>query len=206
MTASRNVSRAIARSRAVRARLARSRRRKWARVACLGGLVVFPIRWTLAEPAGAVVEAAVGKAQDLADLLSERSPGMRTQDELTKHVRAAPKVRTPSKPAAHPQAPALVGVLQPPLVPVEVAFAEPPPFSPPTTLQTFLASTPGFTPPGDNHDGPATLPSAQPRQVVPPTSAVPEPGTWAMMLMGFGLIAWRVRRRPATARLPRSSL
>jgi hypothetical protein len=37
----------------------------------------------------------------------------------------------------------------------------------------------------------------------PPTSpelipAVPEPGTWAMTLLGFGFIGWRIRReKPA---------
>jgi len=198
-TARRNVSRAIARSRAVRARVARRRRRNAALVACLVGVVGLPIGWTLAEPAGAVVEAAVGKAQDLADLLSQRSPGTRTQDELTKHARAAPKLRIAPKPAAHPQAPALVDLFQPRLVSVEVASTEPPPFSPPATLQTLLASTPGSTPPGDTKGGSATFPSSEPRELVPPTSAVPEPGTWAMMLMGFGLIAWRVRRRAAVA-------
>src|SRR6476469_7192815 len=129
MTASRNVSRAIARSRAVRAGLARRRRRTAALVACLVGVAGLPIAWTLAEPAGAVVEAAVSKAQDLADLLSQRSPGTRTQDELTKHALAAPKIRTHPKqvaPRAVPDGPktaALVELLLPP-VPVEIASAQ----------------------------------------------------------------------------------
>jgi hypothetical protein len=193
--------------------LARRRRRNAALVACLVGVVGLPIGWTLAERAGAVVEAAVSKAQDLADLLSERSPGMRTQDELTKHVRAAPKVRAHPKPGAHravpdgPKTAALVDLLVP-LAPVEIASAQlPPPFAPPPTLGAVLASTPGFTPPVGSPGGTATLPSSEPREVLPPTSAVPEPGTWAMMLMGFGLIAWRVRRRrPAAAKLGPSSL
>jgi hypothetical protein len=29
-------------------------------------------------------------------------------------------------------------------------------------------------------------------------SAVPEPGTWAMMLLGFGAIGWSLRRREET--------
>jgi hypothetical protein len=35
--------------------------------------------------------------------------------------------------------------------------------------------------------------------VTPPVitpQAVPEPGTWALMLLGFGLIGWILRRRP----------
>jgi hypothetical protein len=194
--------------------MAHRRRRTAALVACLVGVVGLPIAWTLAEPAGAVVEAAVSKAQDLADLLSERSPGARTQDELTKHPRAAANIRTHPKQAAPRTAPdgpktgALVDLLLLPPVPVEIASAQlPPPFAPPPTLGAVLASTPGFTPPVGSPGGSATLPSSEPREVLPPTSAVPEPGTWGMMLMGFGLIAWRVRRRrPAGAKLGRSSL
>ena len=32
-------------------------------------------------------------------------------------------------------------------------------------------------------------------------NAVPEPGTWAMMLLGFGAIGYGMRRRRAPARL-----
>jgi hypothetical protein len=167
----------------------------------------------MAEPAGAVVEAAVSKAQDLADLLSERSPGTRTEDQLTKHPRAAAKPRTHLKlgvPPIAPDAPktaALVDLLLPAAVPVEIASAElPPPFAPPT-LGAVLASTPGFTPPVGSPGGMATFPSSEPREALPPASAVPEPGTWATMLIGFGLIAWRVRRRrPSAAKLRRAPL
>jgi hypothetical protein len=164
----------------------------------------------MAEPAQAVAEAAVSKAQDLADLLNQRSPGTRTQDELTKHARAAAKIRTQPKriaPAAHPTvtgvptASALVDLLQPPTVPVEIASAELPPLlGAPPTLGAILGSTPGFTPPGNNNGGTATFPSSEPREVIPPTSAVPEPGTWATMLLGFGLIGWQIRRRRSSAR------
>jgi hypothetical protein len=33
------------------------------------------------------------------------------------------------------------------------------------------------------------------------TNAVPEPGTWAMMLLGFGAIGWAVRRQRVTQAL-----
>jgi hypothetical protein len=174
----------------------------------------LPVAWTFAEPARAVAQATADKVQDLADLLSERSPGVRTQDELTKHPRAAAKARThpkPAAPAAHPDTPktaTLVDLLQPPLAPMEIASVElPAPLAPPPTVGTVLASMPGFTPPGDSHGGSVTFPSSEPREALPPTSAVPEPGTWAIMLMGFGLIAWRVRRRrPATGKLKRAPL
>jgi hypothetical protein len=37
--------------------------------------------------------------------------------------------------------------------------------------------------------------------VTPPTGAVPEPGTWAMMLMGFGAVGTAMRRRRRQAKL-----
>lgn len=60
------------------------------------------------------------------------------------------------------------------------------PASNPTfTLGTFNLSG-GFT------AGPATLTISQ------AVAAVPEPGTWAMMLLGFGAIGFAVRRRRST--------
>ena len=204
---SRNVSRAIARSRAVRTTVARRRRRAVALVACLAAIVGLPIAWIMAEPATAVAAAVASEAQDLANLLSQRSPGTRTQAELTKHARVASKTRTPPRTAAPAGRPAfpgipataeLVDLLQPPLAPVGVVSEGlQPPLAPPPTLGAVLASAPGdqaFTPPGGG-GGTAHYPTVQPREELPPTSAVPEPGTWAMMLTGFGLIAWRVRRR-----------
>ena len=159
--------------------------------------------------------AVASEARDLADLLSQRSPGTRTQAELTKHARVASKIRTPPKaatparPPIFPGIPAtaeLVDLLQPPIAPVGVVSEGlQPPLAPPPTLGAILASAPGdqaFTPPGGG-GGQQSNPTAQPREELPLTSAVPEPGTWAMMLMGFGLIAWRVRRRrpsPTSAR------
>jgi hypothetical protein len=162
----------------------------------------------LAQPAQAVVAAAVSKAEDLADLLGQRSPGTRTQDQLTKHARTAAKARVHPKVAApHPLAPdgpttdALVDLLLPREVPVEIASVELPQLLAPTpTLASILETTPGVTPPGGEGGGSRTFPSSEPREVIPPTSAVPEPGTWAMMLMGFGLVAWRVKRRRPTVR------
>ena len=169
----------------------------------------------MAEPAGAVVEAAVNKAQDLAELLGKRSPGTRTEAALTKtrHARALGKVRTQPRDVGNSAAPAgpatsaLVDLLLPPIAPVEIASWQPP--TAPPTLGEIFASTPGdqaFTPPGEG-DGRVTFPSSEPREQLPPTSAVPEPGTWATMLLGFGLIAWRVRRRrPSAAKVRRAQL
>jgi len=177
--------------------------------ASLGLVVGLPVAWIMAEPAAAVVASVASQARDLADLIGERSPGTRTQAELTKHARAAanirqqPKVAVPTSGAAKPHGPTaseLVDVLSPPLAPVGVvADGLPPPLAPPPTLNTILASAPAdqsFMPPSDG-GGPAHFPTTEPREPLSPTSAVPEPGTWAMMLMGFGLVAWRVRRRRA---------
>ena len=168
----------------------------------------------MAEPAQAVIEAAVSKAEDLADLLNQRSPGMRTEDQLTKHARAAARIRPQPKhvpPIAHPGAAevpttaALVDLLLPPAVPVEIASAElPPSLGAPPTLGAIFDSMPGFTPPGNG--GTVRIPPSEPRELVPPTSAVPEPGTWATMLLGFGLVAWRIRRRQPARKLRRSLL
>ncbi len=214
-SASRNLSRAIARSRAVRTSVARRRRRALALVACLGAAAGAPVAWWMAEPAAAVAAAAVSQVQDLASLFGKRSPGTRTEDQLTKHARAASKLREKPKAAAlvsHPPSTgipstsALVDLLQPPVAPVEVASLQP--LTPPPSLGTILTGipethdTPAITPPGGG--GEAHFPSSEPREDLPP-SAVPEPGTWAMMLAGFGLIAWRVRRRrdPATMKAVR---
>jgi hypothetical protein len=213
----RNVSRAIARSRAVRSTVARRRRRAVALAASLAAVVGLPIAWIMAEPATAVATAVASEARDLADLLSQRSPGTRTQAELTKHARVASKIRTPPRaatPAGRPILPGvpatadLVDLLQPPIAPVGiVSEGLQPPLAPPATLGAILASAPGdqaFTPPGGGGGGgTAHYPTIQPREELPQTSAVPEPGTWALMLTGFGLIAWRLRRRrpfAATAR------
>ena len=220
---SRTVSRAVARSRAVRARVAKRRRRTAAAVACLATVVGLPLAWSFAEPAQAVVEAAVSKAEDLADLLGQRSPGERTQDQLTKHARAADTVRTQPKPVGPrvhpggvdvPSTTALIDLLQPQPVPVEIASANLLPAVAGTpTLGAILGSTPGgaITPGGGGSiggggGGALPGPKTTPRDVITPVSAVPEPGTWAMMLLGFGLIGWRARRRQPARKLRRSPL
>jgi hypothetical protein len=179
-------------------------------VAALG----IPLAWSIAaDPATDMVAAAVSQAQDLAELLSQRSPGARTAGELTKtkHARTAAKLRAQPKAPATPRhavppaasAPIeLAALLKSPVVPVGLtAPGGSSPITPPPSLGSILGSTPGtadFTPPGGGGGGTATFPTEQPRELVPVTSAVPEPGTWAMMLMGFGLIGWRLRRRPRT--------
>lgn len=208
MLSSHTVSRAVARSRAVRASVAKRRRRRIALIAGIGAMLGAPVAWWMAEPAAAVAAAAVSQAQDLAELLNQRSPGTRTQDQLTKHARAAAKVRKAAKPVVPaadlpitPSVTELVDLLQPQPVPVEIASANMTPVlvSPPT-LSSIFGSNPGASVPGTGGGGGGgggnvSFPSSEPRELITEVSAVPEPGTWAMMLMGFGLVAWRVRRK-----------
>ena len=158
----------------------------------------------MAEPAAAVVASAASEVRDLAEMLSQRSPGTRTQAQLNKHARVAEEVHPkpkPSAPAGHPDEPsttALIDLLLPPVAPITVASNDlPPVIAPPTSLNEILNSMPGggtITPPTDG--GTMRLPTSEPKELV--TSAVPEPQTWALMLLGFGLIGWRIRRRKSS--------
>ena len=217
MRSSGNVSQAVAHSRAVRAAVVRRRKRMTAVALGLAATAALPVAWIMAEPAAAVVASAADEARNLAEMWNDRSPGTRTQAELTKHARAAAKEPRqpgnviPSEPSTIPGGPSttdVVDLLLPPAIPVELtANGAPPPFAPPTTLASIFAPGAGsasFTPPGGGGvsggggGGVVHLPTTEPREQLPVPSAVPEPATWAMMLMGFGLIGWRIRRRRAS--------
>jgi hypothetical protein len=43
---------------------------------------------------------------------------------------------------------------------------------------------------GDDEDPPEQPPQQEPQTPVP---SVPEPGTWAMLLLGFGMTGWTIR-------------
>src|SRR5215212_4658254 len=130
-----NIARAIRRSRRARASM-RSRRHRLSAAAALSlalagaGTLSFA-GWT----GGDVVHAAVSQAQSLAELLAQRSPGERTEAQLTKlrkAARAQPKQRPGPAPrlAHHEIVPpeALTGLLVGP--PAEL----PPEFSAPVAL------------------------------------------------------------------------
>lgn len=148
-----------------------------------------------------VVHAAAAQAKSLADLLDARSPGTRTEAQLTKtkHERALAKVRmAPRQPSMAPKTD-MVEVAQllvpPPLEPVSIDASAS--VGSPPSLAQIVGSLPGggvVVPPGGGGGGPVTVPTTQPREVTPP-SPVPEPGTWATMLLGFGIIGWNLRRR-----------
>jgi hypothetical protein len=156
--------------------------------------------------------AAVQRAKCLSDLLDARSPGDRTQGQLsnTKHKQVAlaerdaepADIKQPLKDLAEallPVAPPAVTIEAAPQVP-EFALQLPPQptfFSPPGG---GLVTPPGggSTPPG----GPGGPPNQPPENPPPPPNqppAVPEPGTWMMMILGFGMVGLALRRNAASA-------
>lgn len=205
-----NLKAAISRSRAARRALRRRRHRTVTALACLCLATAVPLTLSFADfTASDVLEAAVAKAQSLSDLLDKRSPGERTAAQLTKtkHARALAKQRTAPKQVVPPPDAPLVSILMgpPEPLPVELAAA---PFvpGPPPVLGAIIAppsgggsivSPPGgggtvIAPPGG--DTPQSNPKDTHEPVIEtPPPAVPEPATWAMMLLGFGLIGWRTR-------------
>jgi hypothetical protein len=194
------MSRALRHS-AVRGSIART----WParRALLIGGaafLLLLLASTTVATFGGAnLANAAVDRAKSFLELIHQRSPGRRTEAHLalTKHKRivhlherALPKVRMPPViPPLVELPPALIDIVAPP-VPIKMVSLDLPPI--PLLEQ---AVPPGFTflpPPG--LIAPPSTPQAPP-VITPPQSALPEPGTWATMLLGFALVGWQLRRR-----------
>jgi hypothetical protein len=202
-----NIAAAIRRSQDARAALRARRRRVTAVAVALCAAAAAPVSLSLADfGSGGMVEAAVAKAQSLVDLLEQRSPGRRTEAQLTKTKRKQAALAQTRPPVRKPVAPPIAS----PLTPMEVELASivlPPPelipapvgqvaIAPPPTLGAIVSPPGGgsiVTPPGGGGGPPATIPTPQPHEPVIVTPPVPEPATWAMMLLGFGLIGWRIR-------------
>jgi len=184
-------------------------------IAAAGALSVA----TLSVPwLGHAISQRVGEGlsgvETVAAMLADRSPGTRTVGELAMlkhkrsvglHERALPKVRGPYTPPTAYQAlssppPAFV---PPPPVPLFGTMAGGPPeaippiggaptgdFGPPA-----LSNIPS---PGSGGGGAFTPPivtAVTPGVLVTPAAPVPEPSSWGMMLLGFGLMAAVLRRR-----------
>lgn len=148
-------------------------------------------------------------ARSFMALMKDRSPGERTAAELRKTKRAYAQAPKPRQRA--------LGKVRNPAVPDEFIAALSPP--PPPVLAEVLpkapigapaipgiigppglsVSPPGggiFVPPGGGGSSPpggGTPPGQPPEQ--PPVPAVPEPSTWAMLLIGFGMTGWAMRRQ-----------
>jgi hypothetical protein len=189
-------------------RRAAARRR---RVGLAGALLVILLAIAVALPVpslggASVAVAAIQRAKSFVELMHQRSPGKRLVGRLVKtkhkklaaHERALPKIRKPlpeiaAIPPMGPLPPALVDLVAPP-VPMQMASLEAVPVGP---FQTPLPGPPGFFspppggfvfPPGSPNSPPIVTPPG------PPPPAVPEPATWAMILLGFGMIGWTLRR------------
>lgn len=179
------------------ARRRRARRVRQAGVSALvlaGAMLLLP----LLDRGGAVAGAIATAVADPGAVFAQRSPGPRAPGALTQTKRrpterVLTQLRTPPAAAAPPPMPAAA---EPP--PVELAALLPDdPFVPP-----FVPGEP-FAPPPLPYVGPP--PPAGPPPVIgppPPFTGVPEPSTWAMLLVGFfaaGVALRRGRRVDAAA-------
>ena len=211
-----NIARAVHRSRAARAAIQR-RKRRFIASACAAALVGSGTFLSLVGVSGSdVAAAAVHQAQSLSQLLDQRSPGERTAGAQTKHKKVQHALARPHM-RARPHGPStseLAKILMPsgpvgteaPLVPPaplpapQLADFVTPPAAPgggggPVVVGPGGGSPGGGVGGGGSPGGPPIV--YQPQEIKPPVAAVPEPGTWAMMLLGFGLMGWRVRRSTA---------
>jgi len=184
------------------------RRRRISLFAALFALLLgFAVAMPVPDLGGtSVAVAAVQRAKSFIELMRQRSPGKRLVAHLAKtkhrklamHERALPKARKrprqiaqlPPFPSEIP--PAFVDLVAPPL-PVEMASLEAVPVGPfelPTYPSGYFYPIPG------GYIFPPTEVPGPPPIIRPPLAGVPEPTTWAFMLLGFSLIGWSLRRSP----------
>jgi hypothetical protein len=177
----------------------------------------------LARAVGDSVSDSIQGMKTVAAMLAERSPGERPEGALANlkpkrqsllHERALPKVRGP---AATPYAalvatPPNLAIAPPAEAPLYNVVAGGPPVVIPSTTGVVPGTSGGpplltnIPPPGGGGGGIFSPPvvAAAPGTPPIPVTPVPEPATWAMMLVGFALIGRALRRkgvailRPAT--------
>jgi len=153
--------------------------------------------------------------KSVASMFAERSPGHRPKGKLASlkhkrhplvHARVLPKVRhLPQVPVlleAPPMSPPDFGPM--PVYNVLAGFPEtpiivgPPPYGPPIL--------PEIPPPGGGGGFfPPPIPPLPPPPPPPPPPAVPEPATWATMLLGFAAIGSFFRSRTTSVARARGS-
>jgi hypothetical protein len=163
------------------------------------------------------VSRSLHGVQTVAAMLAERSPGQRPEGALAQlkhkkqaalHERVLPKVRAPA-PSAYealagpPPSPPLA---PPPEAPLYTAVASPPtPIIPVTGGGGGPPVLSNIPPPGGGGGGftpPIVTTTETPVTPPTPVTPVPEPTTWAMMIVGFGLIGRALRRKRAAGRKP----
>ena len=155
----------------------------------------------------------------VASLFESRSPGERAEGALASlkhrrpvlHQRALPKVRRPASPLAGIVGAVPIPPVVPPVIPgplYNVVNGAPPPpvaLSPPGGPGPPGRVFPGFSFPGGGGGGivipppaiitPPDTPVVPVTPVTPVTPGIPEPSTWAMMLLGFAIIGSAVARK-----------
>lgn len=158
------------------------------------------------------VQQGLKGIKTVADMLFGRSPGERAAGTLANlkhkrlaapHERALPKIRK-SVPPPSPLA-AIVGAPEAPVPPVAAAPAAGTPLYNVVTAPPALAEAPPTgvgpaMPPPPSGGGLMVPPvvTQVPPTSPPPQSAVPEPATWAMMLIGLALVGRLTRRKSAS--------
>lgn len=191
-----------------RARREAARRRRL--VLAGGGALTILLAAPLSIAAYMGVDASfpgVEAAKSFMAMMSDRSPGDRTKGELIKTKQAAapdePTQRALGK-IARPEPPKdFVEAIAPPvatiqeLPPVAMKDEIGPILLTPNTPGGGVIVPPQAPPGGGNPPGqpPTEEPPPPTEEPPPPPPAVPEPGTWATMLIGFGLTGWAMRRR-----------
>lgn len=187
--------------------------RNSARIAAAAALVAMGSATTLGE---GTLTAAVAAAQErVSDLIAGRSPGRRVVADMSKgkprldnerYARALPRVREPRNFASPP----LTGLGGPEEFVPGFVEAPPPEFAGIFPGDGFpgggvFVQGPGggfiFFPGGPGGGGGGgggccvVPPGPGPEEPPPPPPVVPEPATWAMMVLGFGAAGWAIRRR-----------
>jgi hypothetical protein len=170
---------------------------------------------TLSHAVGQGLSKGLHGVETVAAMLAERSPGQRPEGALAQlkhkraaalHERALPKVRGPAPTAYEALAgpPPTLPIVTPPPGPLYTAVAGgPTSIIPPTGGASggppVLSDIP---PPGGGGGGftPTPITTQEVPPVVTPATPVPEPGTWAMMILGFALLGRALTRKiPARA-------
>lgn len=170
----------------------------------VGAPVTYAVLSGSAEaiPGAAAVSAFVNE-------LASRSPGARTQADLIKTKRRLTSEMLSSAvlPKDNPilaQAPAGLIDFVSPVAPITEdilpVLAGPLFASEAIPLIGSPPGGPGAIPPGGG--GVVTPPGTDTPPGPPSVSPVPEPSTWATMLLGFLLVGWAIRRRPMRKELP----
>ena len=164
-------------------------------------------RANFAKPVRDAVSAGLDNIKTVAAMLADRSPGQRPEGALASlkhkkqpvlHQRALPKVRRPVSPLAGivgtPPAPPIE---MPPETPLYSMVSAGPDVIPPTSIVPGGAPPGSNTPPPGGGGGIVVPPGTTDTPNVPETPvtpAGPEPATWAMMLLGFAMVGWAIRR------------